>query len=253
MLGYLRRVGIRHVDLLLLTHPHGDHVGGCFSVVTTLRVDRIADSGQRYGGRAYNDCMAAAHARGIPVTVARAGMRYATDDGVILDAVAPEDPLFTGGTNDVNENSLVVRLSYRCTGCTRPFRMLWTGDAGSQSEARMLASGADLAADVLKVGHHGSAYSSTAAFIAAVHPRYAAISVGRHNTFGHPAPSTLQTLTDASATVYRTDRCGAITFVIDKVIQANTMRPCRSSDPYQVGPQHAAGAWASPFRGNEVR
>ena len=66
--------------------------------------------------------------------------------------------------------------------------MLLTGDAGAQSEDRMLASGVDLAADVLKVGHHGSAYSSTAAFIAAVHPCYAVISVGRHNTFGYPAP-----------------------------------------------------------------
>jgi competence protein ComEC len=115
-------------------------------------------------------------------------MHYVTDDGVTLDALGPEEPLLADGSNDVNENSVVLRLTYRCTACARPFRMLFMGDAGAESEARMLATVADLEADVLKVGHHGSAYSSTATFIAAVRPRYALISVGRHNLFGHPAP-----------------------------------------------------------------
>jgi beta-lactamase superfamily II metal-dependent hydrolase len=84
------------------------------------------------------------------------------------------------------------------------------GDAGESSEARLLASGADLRANVLKVGHHGSQYASTPPFIAAVYPQVAIISVGRHNTFGHPGQSTLATLERASAEIYRTDRCGAI-------------------------------------------
>jgi beta-lactamase superfamily II metal-dependent hydrolase len=179
--------------------------------VEALRVDAIGDSGQPYGGRAFNDCIAAAQRRGISVVPVRRGMRYATDDGVAFDALAPEEPLLADGPNDVNENSVVLMLQYRCSACPRPFRMLFTGDAGAESEARMLASGTDLEADVLKVGHHGSAYSSTAAFVAAVHPRYALISVGRHNHFGHPAPPTLATLVRTGATVYRTDRRGAIT------------------------------------------
>jgi competence protein ComEC len=68
---------------------------------------------------------------------------------------------------------------------------------------------------VLKVGHHGSAYSSTPAFIAAVHPTYAIISVGRHNLFGHPAPSTMETLQRSGARVYRTDENGAVTVTTD--------------------------------------
>jgi hypothetical protein len=71
--------------------------------------------------------------------------------------------------------------------------MLFTGDADAEAEQRFLSEGVDLHADVLKVGHHGSAYSSTPAFIAAVHPGFAIISVGRHNMFGHPAASTLET------------------------------------------------------------
>jgi competence protein ComEC len=192
--------------------------------VQALRVDAIADSGQTYGGRAYRECIAAARARHVRLTLVRDGMRYATDDGAVLDALAPSEPLLADGPNDVNENSIVLRLTYHCPGCTRPFHMLFTGDAGAQSETRTLASGVDLAADVLKVGHHGSAYSSTPAFLAAVHAHDALISVGRHNLFGHPAPATLHALHDAGASVYRTDRCGAIVVSVRNVTTIEAMR-----------------------------
>jgi beta-lactamase superfamily II metal-dependent hydrolase len=178
--------------------------------VQALRVDAVGDSGQTYGRRAFRDCMTAARHHHVPVILVRRGMHHVTDDGITLDAVTPQEPLFAEGANDVNENSVVMRLTYRCTACARPFRMLFMGDAGAQPEARMLATSADLEADVLKVGHHGSAYSSTPAFIAAIQPRYALISVGRHNLFGHPAQTTLTTLHQLGASVYRTDRCGAI-------------------------------------------
>jgi competence protein ComEC len=227
VLAYLERQGIRRVDLLVNTHPHGDHVGGCFPIIQALRVDAVGDSGQTYGGRAFRDCMTAARLRHVPVMLVRRGMHYVTDDGITLDALGPEEPLLADGANDVNENSVVLRLTYRCTACVRPFRMLFMGDAGAQSEARMLAAGADLDADVLKVGHHGSAYSSTPAFIAAIQPRYALISVGRHNLFGHPAQSTLATLQQLGATVYRTDRCGAISIEAGLAITITPMLSCR--------------------------
>lgn len=227
VLGYLRRQGVHRVDLLVLTHPHGDHVGGCFPIVQAIRVSAIADSGQTYGGRAFRDCMTAARLRHVPVMLVRGGMHYVTDDGVTLDALGPEEPLLSEGANDVNENSVVILLTYRCTACAQPFRVLFMGDAGAQSEARILADGADLEADVLKVGHHGSAYSSTPAFIAAVQPRYALISVGRHNLFGHPAQTTLTTLQQLGAIVYRTDRCGAISVEAGAATTITPMLSCR--------------------------
>jgi beta-lactamase superfamily II metal-dependent hydrolase len=171
--------------------------------------------------------MTAAHLRHVPVMLVRRGMHYATDDGVTLDALGPEEPLLADGANDVNENSAVLRLTYRCTACARPFRMLFMGDAGAQSEARMLATGAEIEADVLKVGHHGSAYSSMPAFIAAVQPRYALISVGRHNLFGHPAQTTLATLQQLGVTVYRTDRCGAISVKAELAVAITPIPSCR--------------------------
>ncbi len=140
-----------------------------------------------------------------------------------LDILAPSMPFLADTGDDVNENSIVARLSYN--DGSHIFRELFMGDAGEASEARLLASGADMHADVLKVGHHGSRYASTAFFIAAVRPNRSVISVGRHNTFGHPAPSTLETLRAEDSAIVRTDRCGAITLTGQQQ-QAETMLPC---------------------------
>lgn len=225
VLGYLKREAIRHIDLLVITHPHGDHAGGCPSIVRALQVDALAMNGQAYDGRAWRDCLAAARERRVPITVVRRGMRYTTGDGVTFDALAPEEPLFTVA-NDVNENSIVLMLQYQCASCSRSFRMLFTGDAGAESEGRMLARGIDLEADVLKVGHHGSRYASSARFVAAVGPQAAIISLGRHNHFGHPAPSTLETLTTAGVTIYRTDRCAATTVAVDATVRVTPLLAC---------------------------
>jgi beta-lactamase superfamily II metal-dependent hydrolase len=146
-------------------------------------------------------------------------------------------PFLADTGDDVNENSIVLMLRYRA------FRELFMGDAGEASESRLLAlchpersRGAaedmtgggpstslgmtacedDLHADVedvVKVGHHGSRYASTPTFVVAVHPRFAVISVGRHNTFGHPAEATVEAWRDVGADVLRTDRCGAISLL----------------------------------------
>lgn len=206
---FLRRAGLQHIDAIILSHPHGDHAGGVAPVIRAFGDGRFADSGQRYGGFAYNDAVATARAARIPIVYPRAGDIWRTDDGVTLRFFAPSLPFFAGTGNDINNNSIVFMLEYK------RFRMLFTGDAGSQAEARILREGFDLHATILKVGHHGSAYSSTPAFIAAVHPRFAVISVGRHNMFGHPAPSTIATLQRFGARIYRTDQNGAVLIATD--------------------------------------
>ena len=128
----------------------------------------------------------------------------------MLDVLAPALPFLDDTGDDVNENSIVTMLRYS------GFRELFMGDAGEASEARLLAFGDHLDADALKVGHRGSQYASTAAFIAVVRPRIAIISVGRHNTFGHPGPATMATLARSGAKVYRTDTCGALILSPDR-------------------------------------
>ncbi len=205
---FLLRQGIHQVDALIISHPHGDHVAGCAPVLRALRVEEIADSGQTYGGHAYHDCLETAAADHVPVVQPRAGSVWRTDDGITLTFIGPSLP-FIDGKNAINDNSIAFILQYRS------FRMLFTGDAGVAAERRFLDEGIDLRADVLKVGHHGSAYSSSPEFISAVHPRYAIISVGRHNMFGHPAPSTIATLQSSAISVYRTDENGAVVINTD--------------------------------------
>lgn len=206
---FLLRRGIHALDALIVTHPHGDHVGGCAPVLRKIRVAEIADSGQRYGGHAYHDCLDTARADGVPVVYPRAGAEWRTDDGVVFHFIGPSLPFISGGTNDINDNSIAFTLRYRS------FCMLFTGDAGTAAEQRFLAEHVDLRCQLLKVGHHGSAYGTTPAFLAAVHPEIAIISVGRHNMFGHPAPSTLENLQQFGAKIYRTDENGAVTVITD--------------------------------------
>jgi len=201
---FLIRHGIHRLDGVLISHPHGDHVGGLPPVLRVLGVGFFADSGQTYAGHAYHDALDLARERRVPMLEPRGGDAWRTDDGVTFRFYGPTLPYITGSRSDINSNSLIFRIEYGT------FRMLFTGDAGSEAEARILASGADIGADVLKVGHHGSAYSSTPEFVRAVAPRTAIISVGRDNLFGHPAAVTLETLRESGANVYRTDKDGAV-------------------------------------------
>jgi competence protein ComEC len=206
---FLLRHGIHALDAIVLSHPHGDHAGGVAPVLRRLRVEEFADGGQRYGGHAYQDAVATARVENVPIVYPRAGSEWRTDDGITFHFLGPSLPFITGSRNDINENSVAFTLRYRS------FCMLFTGDAGASAEQRFLADGVDLHCRVLKVGHHGSSYSSTTQFIEAVRPEYAVISVGRHNLFGHPAPSTLATLHRFGTTIYRTDENGAITILSD--------------------------------------
>jgi competence protein ComEC len=206
---FLLRHGIHALDAIVLSHPHGDHAGGLAPVLRKLRVAGFADGGQRYGGHAYQDALATAREKSVALLYPRAGAEWRTGDGVTLHFLGPSLPFITGSRNDINENSVAFTLRYRS------FCMLFTGDAGAAAEERFLEEDADLRCEILKVGHHGSSYSSTRAFIAAVRPQCAIISVGRHNLFGHPAPITLATLHRFGATIYRTDENGAVTILSD--------------------------------------
>jgi competence protein ComEC len=208
---FLLRHGIHRLDALILSHPHGDHAGGVAPVLRRLSVAEFADGGQRYGGHAYQDGLATARSESVSIVYPRAGDEWRTGDGVTLQFIGPSLPFISDSRNDINENSVALILRYHA------FCMLFTGDAGAAAEQRFLSQGANLRCDVLKVGHHGSAYGSTPAFIAAVAPRYAIVSVGRHNMFGHPAPATLATLQRVGAAIYRTDENGAVTIESDGI------------------------------------
>jgi len=205
--------------LCCASNPHGDHAGGLAPILRRLSVALILDSGQVYGGRAFNDGMSEARRHRVPVEIARCGDRLSFD--AIRVIILSPCRLATGGKNDVNENSIVARIDVDGK------RMLFMGDAGEPTERRLVEEHADIGADILKVGHHGSAYATSAAFVKAVGPKFALISVGRHNLFGHPAQSTLSTLSGDGAHVIRTDRCGSIALRIATQVVVTSL-PCQS-------------------------
>jgi beta-lactamase superfamily II metal-dependent hydrolase len=149
-------------------------------------------------------------ASGAHYETARPGTKYDLGGGALLTVLAPSEPFFTKeqmktGGNEPNANSIVVRLDYGA------FSMLLTGDAEDQTEHRLLTKDLNLDARVLKVGHHGSKYATSADFLQRVKPEIAIVSCGAWNRYGHPAQAVLDRLKAANVKLYRTDLHGEIT------------------------------------------
>lgn len=207
----LRRLHLRSIDIVILTHPHEDHVGGLVAVLRAFAVGMVLDGGIAHPAPSYERFLRLIEARHVQYRLARRGQRLDLGGGAVAAILNPPEPPVTGSGSDVNMNSVVARLMYGTVG------MLLTGDIEALTEERLVHDGDDLHSLVLKVAHHGSMTSSTPGFLAAVAPRVAVISVGAVNPFGHPHRATLDALQAVGAEVYRTDLDGAVTVASDGV------------------------------------
>jgi competence protein ComEC len=196
---YLHDHGVNRLDTVIGTHPHEDHIGGLDLVLLSFPVDTLIMPKVAHTTKTFEDVLDAIKAKGLRVTAPVTGQRFRVGDAQCT-VLAPRSAHY----DDLNDYSVVVRVTFGDTA------FLFAGDAEAESENEMLQGGLPLSADVLKVGHHGSATSSTAAFLKAVSPSAAVISVGGDNDYGHPAPATLGRLEDVGARVYRADLTGTI-------------------------------------------
>lgn len=195
--------------LQILTHPHADHIGGAAAVLGALRPPEVRDAGFVLGQPGYGEVLGAVRDVEARWQRVRPGEEVRVD-GVALMFLAP-DSAWAAGLDDPNAASAVVRVRFGSV------RVLLTGDAEREEEAWLLNRWGPeaLAADVLKVGHHGSRTSTTAAFLSAVRPRVALVSVGAGNRYGHPTPEVMHALVGAGATVLRTDQLGTVVLRTD--------------------------------------
>jgi competence protein ComEC len=209
LVTFLRARQVTTLDLIVLTHRHEDHLGGLPAVVDAVGARMFMDASFPHPTSGYDALMRALRQRRIPVREAEVGRTIDLGGGAQIELLSPPVPTITGSRSDVNANSVVLRLDFGHTS------FLFTGDAEAATERWLLQSRAKLAAQVLKVAHHGSRYSSSARFLRAVAPLAAVISVGARNDYRHPAAATLGRLEDLSTHVYRTDLDGPVTVEAD--------------------------------------
>lgn len=218
----LRYYGAAHIDYAFVTHSDKDHVSGLLYLLETentgVRIDNVVLP--MYGVQEeLEEIKQAAEKSGINVIYMKKGDAIVADRSGVLSNNGRDTAkislsfLYPGpeiGINDINELSAVIRLDYLS------YKMLFTGDIGETGEKYLLGEGADIKADVLKVGHHGSRYSSCDEFLDSVSPKVAVISAGEGNSYGHPHQETVERLKAHGADVSCTIECGAVSVIIDR-------------------------------------
>jgi competence protein ComEC len=205
VLPFLRRLGAGALALVVATHGDADHLGGLPAVVEALPPRVVFEPGQPLGRSLYLEFLADVERAGATWHPARTGDRVELD-GVTFQVLSP-DSGWAARQEDVNEQSVVLLVTYGAT------RLLFMGDAGVPVEERLARRVGHV--DLLKVGHHGSRTATSERWLDELTPDEAVISVGAHNTYGHPAPEVLARLLQHHVTTLRTDQLGTITFTTD--------------------------------------
>src|SRR5215467_248625 len=223
----------QRLDVVALTHPDSDHSGGLRAVLTRFGVREFWENGRWITGT--EETLRAVERSGACRRTLVAGQRLWLGSA-LLTVLNPDGsrPLDDPPPEGQNEESLVLRLDWR------GFSLLLTGDLGGPGEERLLADHAPVRALALKVGHHGSRYSSTGAFLDAVEPAVAIISVGARNSFGHPTPEVLGRLEAAGARIYRTDRDGAVILETDGITLSITRWASGTVERLDLDPERGA-------------
>lgn len=205
VIDFLEQKGIDKIDVVVATHPHSDHVGSMAAVIEHFGAVTMYTPDVSYQTKTYTNLIKTAEDCGTTIEYAWSGMLIPWSDSCVVTVLAPVEGC-EYSLADMNEWSIILRVQYGRNS------MIFTGDAETHSEQlAMFNNEADLFdADVLKVGHHGSSTSTCDGFLDAVSPRYAVISVGDNNKYGHPHKETVEKLARAGVILLRTDEDGSI-------------------------------------------
>ena len=221
---YLKKQGVESLDYVIGTHPDADHIGGLDVIVYKYNCDTVIMPDYEKDTKTYQELVDVIHDKNMKITYPVVGEQYALGEAKFT-IIAPNSNSYGGNANDY---SVAILLEYGKN------RFLFTGDAEETSEAEMLTNGIDISADVYKVAHHGSRSASTQEFLNAVHPKYAVISCGEGNSYGHPHAEVLNRLRSMGVEVFRTDEQGSIIASSDG---ENINWNCSATDSWQSGEQ----------------
>ncbi|MEA1939482.1 MAG: DNA internalization-related competence protein ComEC/Rec2 [Candidatus Caldatribacteriota bacterium] len=209
LIPYLRRIGINEIDLLILTHPHLDHLEGLLPVVRELKINMVLDNKIICDISEYNEFISIIKNKKIPYHDTVEGDSLTINKNLEILILNPSYRRKNiCDEDDLNNNSIVVKLFYKNSN------FLFTGDIEKEAEKRMLIWNEVLNSDVLKVGHHGSSTSTDPEFLNKVDPIIAVITTGKNN-FGHPSQDVINRLKNRDIKVFRTDKNGTIIIETD--------------------------------------
>jgi len=196
----------KSIDLIILSHPESDHMAGLIQVLKTYKVDYIVWTGivrDTAGFKQWQKAIKQEAEQGAQIKIAQSGQKIISSR-TVLELLHPFENLAGQKFKDSNNTSIVVKL------ISNNKSILFTGDIYKSIEKQLIQNNADLGADVLKVGHHGSKTSTSNEFIQAVSPEIAVIQLGQNNSYGHPHEQTLETLLNNNVQILRTDESGDI-------------------------------------------
>lgn len=194
----------RFIDIVVLTHPHADHVSGLLEVLERYKVGMVVESGVDYHTAEAKIFRELVKEKGIKSIVVDHSTKLNFENGAVLRFIYPEESFEGMVLKNVHDSALVGELDFEGR------KILLMSDAEKNVEKRLVAEGKAGDVDVLKIGHHGSKTSSNDFFLAVVKPEYVVISAGARNRYGHPAQEVLSRLAAAGAQIFRTDLDGTI-------------------------------------------
>ena len=194
------------IDLMILTHPHNDHVAGLIFVLERYDVKKILYTGVVHSVPAYLEWLKIIKAKNIPLVIIDRPQEIIFGNNCFLDIIYPRKSLLAKSVNNLNNSSIVAELD--CEDRT----VLFMGDAETEVEEELIKIGDLGSVEILKVGHHGSNTSSNQEFLELVNPQKAIISAGKDNKFGHPSLRIIKRLERLGAEILRTDLDGTIRF-----------------------------------------
>lgn len=196
LVKYFKDLGIEEFKYVVATHPHEDHIGGMDDIINNFKIDTYYMSDKITTTKTFEEVLDALEDNNMTYKVPVKGYQFELENAK-FSVISPGI-----STSDINDSSIILKLNHGNNS------FLFTGDAGSNVEKDILNE--DISSDVLKVGHHGSSYSSNLKFLKRVNPKYAIISVGKNNTYKHPSNKTLEKLEKMNIKIYRTDNDGTI-------------------------------------------